>query len=164
MNYMKVVFTLLRSLFYAICFLGLFALIALFLRRYDASIGIPIPAWLEIPGLIILLLGGLLGFSCIFSFVFHGKGTPAIFDPPTEFVPMGPYKYSRNPMYIGGLTMLMGLALYQHSISILLFFVFLCIVIQPFVIYYEEPGLRNRFGQSYREYCNKTPRWVPHFK
>ena len=54
-------------------------------------------------------------------FVVRGRGTPAVFDAPREFVVVGPYKYVRNPMYIGALTLLIGFGLYQHSISILVF-------------------------------------------
>ena len=48
---------------------------------------------------------------CIGTFVTKGQGTPAPFDPPREFVASGPYRYVRNPMYIG------ALARFSHHVA-----------------------------------------------
>ena len=158
------IFTLVRSIVYAVCFIGFFWWVAIQVRVFDARIGIELTNWVIVPGIALLIVGALIGISCIVSFIFVGKGTPAIFDPPREFVAKGPYRYCRNPMYIGGLSLLLGLAFVEHSISILIFFLVMCNVVQLFVIYYEEPGLKKRFGESYIRYLQTVPRWIPRFK
>jgi protein-S-isoprenylcysteine O-methyltransferase Ste14 len=89
-----------------------------------------------------------------------GKGTPVPIEPPQRFVVSGVYKYSRNPMFIGNTLVLLSLSfifghLLLYSYTLLAFLVF-----HLGVVYYEEPGLRKRFGESYKNYCNKVPRWL----
>ena len=57
-----------------------------------------IPAWAFPLGLVLALAGGLVALWCIVAFVARGRGTPAPFDPPREFVAAGPYRYVRNPI------------------------------------------------------------------
>jgi len=109
----------------------------------------------------VIVLGAAVAISCMAVFVARGRGTPAPFDPPREFVAQGPYKYVRNPMYVGGLGVLAGFGLYQRSLAIVLFaLVFLCCA-HLFVVFYEEPGLERRFGQSYLDYKRSVNRWLP---
>ena len=159
---MNTLFTLIRSLFYATCFIGFFGWLANSLRIYDLYFGL-FPEGVRIPGLIIMVIGLIFALSCVLTFVFRGKGTPALFDPPREFVPLGPYRYCRNPMYIGGLTALFGFGLFHRSISILIFFLFLLFFMHLFVIFIEEPGLKKRFGESYENYLCTVNRWLPKF-
>ena len=109
------------------------------------------------------LCGAVLSLSTIELFIFKGRGTPALFDPPKKFVPHGPYKFLRNPMYVGGVAMLLGLGFYLTSVGIVLFAVMAFLLIHTFVVRAEEPGLRKRFGQEYHDYCRAVPRWVPRF-
>src|SRR5262249_32983359 len=95
------------------------------------------------------------------TFVVSGRGTPLIIDPPKQFVAAGPYKYVRNPIYIGQVILLAGLGLYLSSISILVFAVLWFGVVHLFVLYYEEPGLKKKFGAPYEEYLNRVWRWIP---
>ena len=108
-------------------------------------------------------VGALLALSTIGLFVLEGRGTPAVFDPPRKFVPHGPYRIVRNPMYVGGVAMLAGWALYTRSIAMLLYAAGAFVVIHTFVVRLEEPGLRKRFGTEYVEYCQAVPRWLPRF-
>ena len=73
----------------------------------------------------------------------------------------GPYKVVRNPMYLGSLSLLIGFALYQRSESILLFSVAWLFLAHLFVVHYEEPTLRGKFGAAYDAYCKSVPRWIP---
>jgi len=82
-------------------------------------------------------------------------------DPPKELVVRGLYRYVRNPMYVGILSILLGEALlfasqrlFEYAAVAFIFFFLL-------VVLYEEPVLRNKFGESYRQYCKKVPRWIP---
>jgi protein-S-isoprenylcysteine O-methyltransferase Ste14 len=92
----------------------------------------------------------------------EGRGTPAVFDPPKKFVPHGPYRVVRNPMYIGGVSMLLGWGLYLTSVAMTLFALVAFLIIHIFVLCAEEPGLRKRFGREYENYCHAVPRWIPH--
>jgi len=59
-------------------------------------------------GLLPMLFGTAIYFRCAWDFAFAGKGTPAPIDPPKELVVRGLYRYARNPMYVGILTLLAG--------------------------------------------------------
>lgn len=111
-----------------------------------------------------MLLSGMLVLACVVVFIIRGKGTPAAFDPPREFVATGPYAYVRNPMYIGGFILLVGFGLYQHSLSILILSAILIFLFHLFVVFYEEPTLERQFGKSYVDYKNHIHRWMPKWK
>jgi len=90
-----------------------------------------------------------------------GKGTPAPFDPPQRLVMRGPYRFVRNPMYIGAGLTLAGAGLYYESFFLLSYAGVFLLVCHLFVIGYEEPTLRRTFGDEYEEYCRKVRRWWP---
>lgn len=152
----------LRSALYATGFIALFAWIALDLRSFDSIFGISLPASLASIGFVIMLVGAALAISCIATFVVLGRGTPALFDPPRQFVAAGPYRYVRNPMYIGGFILFIGLALYLRSLSILLMAVVLVPVVHLLVVLYEEPTLKRKFDGPYENYLSTVARWLPH--
>jgi protein-S-isoprenylcysteine O-methyltransferase Ste14 len=156
-------FTALRTALYVTGFLFLFAWIALSVRRFDPAFEVSLPEGIvaEAAGIALMIVGGSLVFTCIGLFVVRGKGTPALFDAPREFVATGPYRYVRNPMYIGGLFLLVGFALYKHSLSIVLFAALLVPLANLLVIFHEEPRLRKLFARSYEEYCRSVNRWIP---
>lgn len=142
-------------------FLLFFGWIALEVRALDQRLGISLPAAAEMPGAILMILGGILALACAGVFISYGRGTPAIFDAPRAFVALGPYRYVRNPMYIGGLMLLIGFAFYEHSISILVLALLFFVLVHLFVLFYEEPTLTRRFGSSYQEYLRAVSRWIP---
>ena len=150
-----------RAIVYMIGFLSFFAWLALRVRALDRFIQVSLPDGVEILGVGLMMAGGILGLACVGAFIVRGKGTPAPFDAPKIFVAVGPYRYVRNPMYVGGLLLLLGLGLYEHSVSILLMALTLLLVVHLLVVLYEEPTLRKLFGASYEEYCKSTRRWLP---
>ena len=158
---MKTVFVAVRAILYAAGFITLFGWMALGARRFDTRVGIALPESLRIPGLVVMIPSGILALACIGNFIVRGKGTPAPFDPPRVFVAAGPYRYVRNPMYVGGIGFLAGLALFERSISILIFAAILLVVAHLLVVLYEEPDLTRRFGESYVFYIRTGPRWLP---
>ncbi len=158
---MKALFVAVRAVLYASGFILFFGWLAMSARRYDARLDLRLPAAGKIPGVLLMIPGGILALACVGNFIVRGKGTPAPFDPPRVFVATGPYRYVRNPMYVGGLAFLAGLALFEGSVSILLFSLLLLVVAHLLVVLYEEPDLERRFGESYLAYKRTVPRWLP---
>ena len=153
----------LRSVVYAALFLVAWGSVALLCRGVDKYIPLRIPGRLVAPGVVLFLAGAALSLTTIGFFIFEGRGTPALFDPPKRFVPHGPYRFVRNPMYIGGVAMLLGLGLDLTSISMVLYALGAFLLIHTFIVFAEEPGLRKRFGREYEDYCKSVPRWIPRF-
>jgi protein-S-isoprenylcysteine O-methyltransferase Ste14 len=161
---MKTLFLALRSVIYMTGFLLFFGWIALRVRVFDQRLGVSLPAAAEIPGAILVVLGAILALACASVFISRGRGTPAIFDAPRAFVAIGPYQYVRNPMYIGGLMLLLGFGLYERPVSILFLTLLLFPLVHLFVLFYEEPTLTRRFGSSYKEYLRAVRRWIPRWR
>jgi protein-S-isoprenylcysteine O-methyltransferase Ste14 len=153
----------LRAIVYATGFLALWAWAAFQCRLLDKYISFRIPRWLFAPAVVLILAGAALALSTVVLFIVAGQGTPAVFDPPRKFVPHGPYRLVRNPMYVGGIAVLLGFGLYLRSASITLFALVTFLIVHTFVVLAEEPGLRKKFGQEYEDYCRAVPRWIPRF-
>jgi protein-S-isoprenylcysteine O-methyltransferase Ste14 len=151
----------LRAIIYMTGFLGLWAWAAWKLRALDKFIPVRLPAWSIAPGLVLILAGAALGLATAGLFVFEGRGTPAPFDPPRKFVPRGPYRLVRNPMYVGGICLLLGFGFHLASAAITLLGLAAFLLVHTLVVAAEEPGLRKRFGQEYDDYCRTVPRWIP---
>ena len=112
-------------------------------------------------GTLLIAAGIGLCWKTVSLFTHYGEGTPAPFDPPKKLVIQGPYAYARNPMMVGVWLVLLGEVLIFASVPLGLWFLIffgLCLILIPF---WEEPDLQNRFGESYREYMRKVPRWIP---
>jgi len=108
-----------------------------------------------------MALAALIYLRCAWDFTFTGRGTPAPFDPPKEIVVRGPYRYVRNPMYVAVMLALTGEALLFEAASLLIYAALAFSFFHFWVVFYEEPTLRRKFGDSYREYCRRVPRWLP---
>jgi len=87
---MKLLFIILKSIVYVPLFILLFGWIALNVRGFDRQIGVVLPSWVISIGIIFMTFGGILVLTCVAVFIIREKGTPAVFDPPTEFVATGP--------------------------------------------------------------------------
>jgi protein-S-isoprenylcysteine O-methyltransferase Ste14 len=158
---MNTVFIALRAVIVMCIFVCLWAWVALGLRTYDRQFGLALPGWTETFAIPVMIAGAALCLLCIATFVLRGRGTPAPFDPPRQFVAVGPYRYVRNPMYLGGALLLAGFALYLRSGAALIFCLPWLLLAHIFVLLYEEPTLRNKFGATYEDYCQTVPRWIP---
>jgi protein-S-isoprenylcysteine O-methyltransferase Ste14 len=156
---------LIRAVVYATVFVGLLLVFvpAQLLTWADiprpTNVGAP-----QIAGLVIAALGGILTLWCVASFVVAGKGTPAPFDPPRRLVVTGPYRYMRNPMYIGAALAIAGAALYYQSILLLAYASAFLVLFHFFVVLYEEPSLQRTFGDEYDAYRRQVGRWGPNLK
>ena len=119
-------------------------------------------------GVVPAVLGMMLMLACVWRFGTTGEGTPAPFDAPRKFVAVGPYRYVRNPMYWGMALTLIGEALLfaewsqANTIRMAIYALVLVAITNAFVLFYEEPTLRLKFGGEYEEYCRRVSRWIPH--
>lgn len=111
-------------------------------------------------GLAFAFLGALIYLRCAREFAFAGKGTPAPIDPPKKLVAKGLYRYTRNPMYLGVLGVILGEALWFESLLLAGYGVLLFSGFHLFIVFYEEPALRRKFEEAYQRYCEATPRWL----
>ena len=109
-------------------------------------------------GLIPIAIGAAIYFWCAWDFAIKGRGTPAPIDPPKELVARGLYRFVRNPMYVGVLSILIGEAALFASVRLLRYAAVVFLLFYLFVVSYEEPTLRKQFGDAYRNYCAAVPR------
>jgi len=130
------------------------------LRQVDLTLRDP----LHLLGLIGIALGAGLLAVCIWEFAHSGRGTLAPFDPPQHLVVRGLYRYVRNPMYLSVTTIVFGELLLTRSLALLTYWAIWFAAVNLFVIGYEEPTLRRRFGDSYERYTQTVGRWIPTFR
>ncbi len=102
-----------------------------------------------------------LAIKTIVLFVHEGQGTPAPWDPPTEFVVSGPYLYVRNPMLTSVILLILAEALALSSLALLGWAAFFFLLNTAYFVFVEEPGLVRRFGRRYEHYTSNVPRWIP---
>jgi protein-S-isoprenylcysteine O-methyltransferase Ste14 len=155
-------FVFVRAVTYAALFIG-FVLIYMPARVLSwtgmvrpAAMGVP-----QVAGMVLGAAGAAVALWCVFTFASSGKGTPAPFDPPRRLVIQGPYRFVRNPMYLGAGLALASAALFFESWPLLAYSVFFFLATHLFVVLYEEPTLRRTFGPDYEAYCRQVRRWWP---
>jgi protein-S-isoprenylcysteine O-methyltransferase Ste14 len=154
-------FVFARAVTYSALFIG-FLLIYLPARVLSWS-GLVRPAIAvpQVTGMLVGAVGAAIALWCIFTFATIGRGTPAPFDPPRRLVIRGPYRFVRNPMYIGAGLALASAALFYESLPLLGYAGLFFLATHVFVMLYEEPTLRRTFGEEYEAYCRQVGRWWP---
>jgi protein-S-isoprenylcysteine O-methyltransferase Ste14 len=153
---------LVRALVYAALFVSL-VLVFLPARVLEWS-GVARPPQIgvmQVAGGVLVVLGSVLTLGCVLTFARTGRGTPAPFDPPRRLVVRGPYRFVRNPMYLGAGAALAGAALFYRSPALLAYAALFFVATHLFVVGYEEPVLRRTFGAEYDAYCRRVRRWRP---
>lgn len=143
----------------AICFKRRSLLMQLFSMIVLASPKKKVPKPYIIAGVTLTLLGFALRF---WSTGYAGIATRTQNDkPPQKLITNGPFRYSRNPIYVGnqlmfaGTLLCIGQGLKSLLFSIPAFFFY------SLIVRYEEELLTREFGKTYETYKNKTPRWLP---
>ena len=126
-----------------------------------ALLGLPVFRWL---GLALGLTGSAFFVDFCRRFVVEGRGTPAPIAPTEHLVLGGPFRRVRNPGYLSVLAMVVGQGLLFGRPILLAYAVGLAVTFHTFVVCYEEPTLRRRFGAQYAAYCDAVPRWVPRWR
>ena len=158
----KAVSVLLRSLTYGSLFVALLLVLlparVLEWSGITRSAGMGVAQWV---GLTIVIVGAALAVWCVLTFSLVGQGTPAPFDPPRRLVVSGPYRWMRNPMYLGAVVALMGAGLFYESVALAGYGVLFFALAHVFVRAYEEPTLGRTFGAAYDAYRHRTGRWLP---
>ena len=136
------------------------------------TVGVYIPYCLRRSGPHAISALGLLGLApvavgvavylwCAWDFAAFGGGTPLPLDPPKQLVARGLYRFVRNPMYVGVLLAIFGQALWFGSVATLWYALGIALMFHLWVVFYEEPALRRKFGESYAQYSKTVPRWMP---
>ncbi|HEY6250813.1 MAG TPA: isoprenylcysteine carboxylmethyltransferase family protein [Candidatus Angelobacter sp.] len=118
----------------------------------------------RIIGWILIAAGLPLLLDSFARFAIQGLGTPAPIAPPQHLVVTGLYRYVRNPMYVAVLSLIFGQGLLFGSVRVLEYGIAVWLGFFLFVVLYEEPTLRSKFGEEYREFCAHVPRWIPRLK
>jgi protein-S-isoprenylcysteine O-methyltransferase Ste14 len=155
-------FVFARAATYAALFIGL--LLVFLPARILSSTGVIQPSAIgarQLTGMLLGASGAALALTCILTFVFVGRGTPAPFDPPRRLVVRGPYRLVRNPMYLGAGLALAGAAAFYQSLPLLGYAGLFLLISHLFVVLYEEPALRRTFDGDYESYCSRVGRWWP---
>lgn len=120
---------------------------------------IPIPAFVPWLGLVIAGLGLVLGILAMTEFR-RIRTTMDPKKPSTGLVTSGIYRYTRNPVYLGFVFMLVGLSLSMRTYWGIVFILPLVTLINNLVIKYEEANLEKKFKTQYTEYASHVRRWL----
>lgn len=148
-----------RSLLYLIIEAGLFALyIPLALLRTGTRMETGLISFLAVP---LWLIGSVFILRSFWDFTFRGRGTPVPTDPPKELVVTGFYRYVRNPIYVGVLLIFLGHFLWFGYWALLIYAMVAFVIVHYFIVLYEEPTLKRKFGAAYEDYLKRVPRWIP---
>jgi protein-S-isoprenylcysteine O-methyltransferase Ste14 len=111
---------------------------------------------------VLLILAGVPGVVDSFArFAMQGLGTPAPVSPPERLVVTGLYRYVRNPMYVSVVAIIVGQALLFGDWRLIVYGAVFSLACHAFVLVYEEPTLRRKFGTQYEAFCTNVPRWIP---
>lgn len=110
-------------------------------------------------GVLPIAAGLVISLRCVYDFIFTGRGTPVPIDPPEKLVIIGLYRFVRNPMYLGILFLLFGEAILFKSFILLGYTLCVFGLFHIFIVGFEEPMLKAKFGKAYEHYCSRVPRW-----
>lgn len=151
----------LRAVVWSALFVGMVA-VYIPLRYFAVAPGrVPLTSLPGIGAAILIAAGVALMLACVSEFVARGRGTPAPMDAPRELVVHGPYRLVRNPMYVGMVLALLGELVLAWSSRFAFYIAGWFAIINLFVLLYEEPTLRRRFGEPYERYRQEVGRWWP---
>jgi protein-S-isoprenylcysteine O-methyltransferase Ste14 len=109
----------------------------------------------------LIIAGTIIVVWCVWDFATFGQGTPMPLDAPRKLVVRGLYRYMRNPMYVGVMTIILGWSVMFQAWILVVYAVVVGACFHLFVVLYEERRLRHLFGKQYEDYCARVRRWVP---
>lgn len=117
-------------------------------------------ASLRVAGAIFISIGIVGLLDSFRRFAVEGLGTPAPVLPTRHLVITGLYRYVRNPMYVAVVSAILGQALVFGNMWLLEYGGLVWLLCNLFVLVYEEPTLRAKFGAEYTAYCADVARWI----
>ncbi len=151
----------LRNLMYTILMPGLVAgLIPYLIVRDELNKDLFPLHWFHYLGVILFVIGLVVLIFCIFKFAIEGRGTLSPTDPTKRLVVTGLYRFSRNPMYIGVIIMLIGEAIFTLVVDLWIYSGVVFLLFNFFIMTIEEPRLKKDFVEEYKQYCIKVMRWI----
>lgn len=118
------------------------------------------PAVLALLALLVIATGVWIGMASVSAF---GNAKTTVLPagrPTTSIVERGPYRFTRNPMYLAMACAYLGLATLLNSLWALAFLPVVLIVVDRLVIQREERYLAAKFGEAYLRYCMRVRRWL----
>ena len=138
---------------------GLFFLAGYGIQRWHPVTLFPGQSWPEPVGLIMIVLAAILALTAALTFRRAGTHVnPA--KPATTVVTHGPFRFTRNPMYLGMAVFYLGGVLMLDSLWPLVLFPLTMWVIRTQIIAREEAYLEGKFGARYLDYKKKVRRWL----
>jgi protein-S-isoprenylcysteine O-methyltransferase Ste14 len=153
------VFLFIKNLLFTILIPGTIAIyLPLFIVRGSSPTN---TAVLFFAGLILLATGAAAYFWTIWDFARFRRGTPLPLDAPQKLVVRGLYRFTRNPMYLSVLIVIVGWAGLYSDARLVLYAVGVAGAVHLFVVFYEEPSLAKLFGEEYLAYKASVGRWLP---
>jgi len=135
-------------------------LLGIVFRYVVAPFPIPVNRYVGLAGGVALFLAGLwLNFGA-WTFFKRAGQDPKPWTPSPELVLCGPYRFTRNPMYVGMTCMQLGLGLALDNLWIGLLAPFSLLVVHFLAVLPEEKYLSEKFGDSYRAYLIRVRRYI----
>jgi protein-S-isoprenylcysteine O-methyltransferase Ste14 len=113
------------------------------------------------PGMLIWFAGVLVLVWCSVQFYVSGRGTLAPWSPPQRLVSAGPYRFSRNPMYVAVTLILSGWAVLFSALALWVYAAVVLLAFHIRIVTGEEPWLKRTFGADWESYRARVPRWLP---
>ena len=114
--------------------------------------------WLSV-GIILGVAGLVLIISALFYFKKH-QTPPQPHKPTKKIVSVGPYRFTRNPMYLGGNLLLLGLSFLFYLPWVWAAFLIALPLNHWGIVLAEEEYLERKFGKKYRDYKKTVRRWI----
>jgi protein-S-isoprenylcysteine O-methyltransferase Ste14 len=152
---------------------------ALFLVVAPGTLVVLVPFWISgwrvtppllgffgfrVVGALLMAAGLPVLLDSFARFALQGLGTPAPIAPPERLVVTGLYRHVRNPIYVAVTSLIVGQALFFGEVRLLEYGLGVWAFFYFWVLAIEEPGLRDKFGAEYLEFCAHVRRWIPRLK
>jgi protein-S-isoprenylcysteine O-methyltransferase Ste14 len=118
------------------------------------------PTGSAVIALIFLVCGTSSLLWCVREFYSVGRGTLAPWSPPQRLVTTGPYRFSRNPMYVSVCTILVGWCALWGSRTLIVYTAVVACAIYVRVLLVEERSAARSFGAEWAAYRSRVPRWL----
>lgn len=135
------------------------AILGMLALHFYFPVAIIFPMLIQNVGLLLIAAGASL--ILISAREFKRRETNIVpFKPATELVTSGPFRFSRNPMYLGMFVILFGVWLGLGTLSPVIFIPAIITIIRQLFVLREEPMMRETFGERYLEYCRQVRRWI----